>query len=71
MALQVPAHRHCDICGKVVAVGDRWCSSECEEKHDEAQNFKKKQALKTVLLVVALFLLMQLILNFGLFGQGG
>lgn len=50
------AHQHCEICGKVVGVGERWCSSECETKHAEAQRYKKRQMWILLALIVGILI---------------
>lgn len=61
MAVQgVAKHAHCEICGDVVAVGERWCSETCEQKHEEIQAQKKKSMWKFVALLAGLLILLQL-----------
>ena len=59
--MQIAAHQHCEICGKVVAVDVRWCSPECEQKHEEAQQFKKKQMWKLVAILAGIIIVFQLL----------
>lgn len=56
----VPKHAHCEICGTPVKVGERWCSTACEEKHEEIQAQKKKSMWKFVALLAGLLILLQL-----------
>ncbi len=58
---QVVQHAHCEMCGRVVSVGDRVCGSECQKKLDEAVAYKKRQAIKFIVVIVALLILFQLI----------
>lgn len=58
---QVAQHAHCEICGRVVSVGKRVCSPECQTKLDEAVAFKKRQMWKFVGIIVAALVLFQLI----------
>jgi predicted nucleic acid-binding Zn ribbon protein len=57
---QVVEHAHCEICGRVVKVGTRFCSDECTKKHEEALAYKKRQA--RILLLVASGTLILLVL---------
>lgn len=56
---QLVDHRHCEVCGKIVDVGERWCGPACIEKHEEAQRLKKRQAIIIVLMVLFVLLLPQ------------
>ncbi len=49
---QITDHKHCEICGKVVDPADRWCSPECQEKHDDVQKQKKRSAILLVAIIV-------------------
>lgn len=64
---QLPQHGHCTICGRVVRVGEKVCSKECQEKVDDVQRQKKRTALIFILLIAALLLLSNLLGNRGLF----
>lgn len=57
-------HRHCEVCGNIVDVGERWCSPECIEKHDEAQKLKKRQAILIVAMVLFVLFMPYVIENF-------
>ena len=57
----VPAHQHCEICQKVVKVDERFCSSACEDKHEEAQAYKKKAMWRFVAILAGILLLFQLL----------
>lgn len=61
MAIQIPAHSHCEICQKVVAHGDRWCSTICEEEHEKRQAEKKKYIWKQVALIAGVMLVLVLV----------
>ncbi len=54
---QIVDHRHCEVCGNIVDVGERWCSPECKEKYDDGQKLKKRQALLIVLMVLFVLIL--------------
>lgn len=61
--MNIQEHAHCEICGKVVEVGERWCGKTCEEKHDENQAEKKKAMYKMVAIigvVLAVFTLLRM-----------
>lgn len=50
-------HSHCEICGRMVAVGDRLCDSkDCAEKKAEAQAMKKRTMYLFIALIVAVLL---------------
>jgi len=59
-AVQIAEHAHCEICGRVVKVGTRWCGEECEAKHDEAQKYKKRQMWLFLALIVGTLILVRL-----------
>jgi len=51
-------HSHCEVCGRMVAVGERLCSSkDCADKKAEAQAMKKRTVYLFVALIVAAVLL--------------
>lgn len=52
----LPDHGHCEVCGRVVDVGERWCGAECREKHAAIIKKKKRDAAVFVA-VVALLLI--------------
>lgn len=54
---QIVNHAHCEVCGRVVEVGQRVCSPECQTKLDEAQRIKKRSAILIVLMVLFVLLL--------------
>ncbi len=54
----LPEHKHCEICGRPIPVGDRLCGSdECKKKWDEALKAKKRgmYMLIGVILLAMLF----------------
>lgn len=38
----LPEHRHCEVCGKSMAMGERVCSPDCQKRFDEALKARKK-----------------------------
>jgi len=38
-------HRHCKECGKAILLDKRYCSEECEKKHGDLIQKRKKQLL--------------------------
>lgn len=61
MALQIPAHSHCEICQKAIVQGERWCSEECEKAHEQRQADKKKFIWKQVALIAGVMLVLMLV----------
>ncbi len=55
--MEIINHKHCEICGKVVDPSERWCSTECSDKHDEVQKQKKRSAILFVIIIVAVVIL--------------
>ena len=53
MALQIPNHAHCSICGKAIAYGDKTCSGDCETKFEDLQR-RRKRAVRTMYGLMAL-----------------
>jgi predicted nucleic acid-binding Zn ribbon protein len=49
----LPEHRHCDVCGRSVAMGVKVCSPECQKKFDDAVKARKR----SVYIFIALFAL--------------
>lgn len=69
MALQIPDHAHCGICGRAVPFGDKTCSKDCEKKYDDLQR-RRKRAMWTMygLMAVAFLVLVLSVTNPGLLG---
>jgi predicted nucleic acid-binding Zn ribbon protein len=65
----LPEHRHCEVCGRSVAMGNRVCSPECQKKFDDAV----KQRKRSVWIFVGLIALLLLFNLYGrnLFGAAG
>jgi predicted nucleic acid-binding Zn ribbon protein len=42
MAIQIPNHAHCGICGKAVPFGDKTCGAECQAKLDDLNKRRKR-----------------------------
>lgn len=59
--VQIAEHNHCEVCGRVVKGGQRWCGDECKEKHDAAMREKKKWMWIWVAAIAATLLLFNLI----------
>lgn len=54
----VPAHAHCEQCGKTIAEGDKFCSVECKQAFQERVKKRKRMIYVTygvILLLMALF----------------
>lgn len=52
----VPAHKHCEVCGKAMALDGRVCSPECQAKAVEAWR-QRRRSLYVFLAAIALVLL--------------
>jgi predicted nucleic acid-binding Zn ribbon protein len=52
----VPAHKHCEVCGKAMALDGRVCSPECQTKAVEAWR-QRKRSLYVFIAAIALVLL--------------
>ena len=57
----LPEHRHCDVCGRSVAMGVKVCSPECQKKFDEAVKARKR----SVYIFIALFALILIMSLYG------
>lgn len=42
MAIQIPNHAHCGICGKAVPYGDKTCGKDCQAKLDDLNKRRKR-----------------------------
>lgn len=58
----LPEHRHCEVCGRSIAMGNRVCSPECQKRLDDAV----KQRKRSVYIFVGLI---ALLLLFNLYGR--
>jgi len=53
----LPEHKHCEVCGRSIAVGNRVCGPACQRKFDEAVRARKRSVYIFVgLMAVLLFL---------------
>lgn len=57
MAIQIPQHAHCWVCGKAIQAEDKTCSAECKAKMDLQQK-KRKQLMYVMYGAMGIFLLM-------------
>lgn len=57
----LPEHRHCDVCGRSVAMGVKVCSPECQKKFDEALKARKR----SVYIFIGLFALILIMSLYG------
>lgn len=57
----LPEHRHCDVCGRSIAMGNRVCSPDCQKRFDEAIRMKKR----SVYIFVGLFALILVLTIYG------
>lgn len=64
MSERIVQHAHCEICGKVVNAGTRWCSPDCTAQYEEGQKLKKRQAILIVLMVLFVLGMPYVIENF-------
>lgn len=57
----LPEHRHCDVCGRSIAMGNKVCSPECQKRFDEAVKARKR----SVYIFIGLFALMLFLTFYG------
>jgi len=57
----LPEHRHCDVCGRSIAMGNKVCSPECQKRFDEAVKARKR----SVYIFVGLFALILFLSAYG------
>ncbi|MCA1819123.1 MAG: DUF2116 family Zn-ribbon domain-containing protein [Halobacteriales archaeon] len=57
----MPEHRHCEVCGRSILMGNRVCSPECQKRFDEALKARKR----SVYIFVGLFALILILTLYG------
>ena len=57
----LPEHRHCDVCGRSIPMGNRVCSPECQKRFDEALRARKR----SVWIFIGLFALILILSLYG------
>ncbi|RLF38150.1 MAG: DUF2116 family Zn-ribbon domain-containing protein [Thermoplasmata archaeon] len=57
--MDIPQHRHCQMCGKAIPLDERFCSEECREKYVE---FLKKRRRLILIMYVILFIVLAIAL---------
>lgn len=57
---QIVEHAHCEICGRVVRVDERFCSDECKEQNLANLRQKRKQMWIFVAIIVGVVLFVNL-----------
>lgn len=62
MAEKVSQHYHCQICGKVIPLGETFCSEECKQKY-QAMLRRRKRMLYFMYGVLGALLIVFLISN--------
>jgi predicted nucleic acid-binding Zn ribbon protein len=64
-AVDVPDHRHCEICGRVVPPNERYCSPKCEEKAaKERKSMERFRKIWIAILVAfTIFMVIQILLR--------
>lgn len=60
-------HSHCSSCGRAVRYGEKTCSEECRQEHEQLQ--KKRSRTVLIFYAAAAFLIVLLVMQ--LLGQGG
>lgn len=58
----IPAHKHCEVCGKAMGLDGRVCSAECQAKALEAFRLRKRSVYIFVAAIA-------LVLIFSLYGS--
>lgn len=56
----VSDHKHCEVCGRTIAMDVRVCSPECQQQFDEALRMKKRSMWLFVLLIAGLLILVNI-----------
>ena len=61
----VPDHRHCEICGRVVPPNEKYCSPKCEEKAvKERKSMERFRKIWIAILVAfTIFMIIQILLR--------
>ncbi|MCD6512229.1 MAG: DUF2116 family Zn-ribbon domain-containing protein [Thermoplasmata archaeon] len=54
MAVPIPQHSHCIICGKAIPYGEKFCSEKCKKEYE---NMVKKRKIYIYLMYLALAIL--------------
>ena len=56
--LNVTDHRHCEVCGKVIPPGERYCSPKCEEKAaKERQSMERLRKVWIAMIIIFIALM--------------
>ena len=56
--VEIPDHRHCQMCGKIVPPDQTFCSKACREKFENIIRKRKRLLLILYLVLIAVFALM-------------
>lgn len=56
--LNVPNHAHCEVCGRVIALGEKYCSLKCEEKVLERRRAEERYRKIWLAILVILLIMM-------------
>ncbi len=58
MPLEIPEHRHCQMCGKAIPPNEVFCSQECKEKFEKFVRKRRILLLVMYALLMAIFLIL-------------
>jgi len=58
MPLEIPEHRHCQMCGKAIPPNEVFCSRECKEKFEKFVRKRRILLLVMYALLMAIFLIL-------------
>ena len=58
MPLEIPEHRHCQMCGKAIPPSEVFCSQECKEKIEKFVRKRRILLLVMYALLMAIFLIL-------------
>ena len=60
MPPDVPDHRHCQMCGKPIPIGEVFCSKDCKERFMAFMRKRKILIMVTYLILIILFIVIVL-----------
>ncbi|HDI23656.1 MAG TPA: DUF2116 family Zn-ribbon domain-containing protein [Thermoplasmatales archaeon] len=61
MPLEIPEHRHCQMCGKAIPQNEIFCSQECKEKFEKFVRRRRILLLIMYAIIMAIFLAVVLV----------
>ena len=55
-------HKHCNVCGRAIALGEDFCSEECREQYFKVENKKGKKNKWSIGMIFVVMIVMMVIL---------